>query len=229
MRERPLMQASFENVIEIPRLFSNLSEEDKAVFLSLHCRSSGDVDAKRRAFLFEHLESQEEALGLSMEEQVQVMGIFETNAFKADSGSVICPEASRINHSCVPNVHHCWNNTIGAETVHAVRDISIGEEITTTYIAICRTHDQRESELDRYGFKCSCPACDTSTAFGMASKRRRERLFKLDQDLAMYDQLPMFSQIRDDHQALRGGQEVMKLLAEEGLTNMEVTRRYVGA
>lgn len=38
------------------------------------------------------------------------MAIYETNAFEAGLGSVIYPEASRINHSCLPNVHHCWNN-----------------------------------------------------------------------------------------------------------------------
>ena len=54
---------------------------------------------------------------------VQSAGVFE----------VIC----RINHSCSPNTHHQWNTKLGKMTLHAIRPISHGEEIT-----IACTHER---------------------------------------------------------------------------------------
>lgn len=48
------------------------------------------------------------------------MAIFETNNFGIEGGSAIFLEASRINHSCMPNVFHGWNITLGAETIHDI-------------------------------------------------------------------------------------------------------------
>ncbi|GFP52691.1 hypothetical protein ACSS6W_003222 [Trichoderma asperelloides] len=45
-------------------------------------------------------------------------------------------DASRINHSCRPNGQKTWNANIGSLTVHAVRDIEQGEEITISYLDI---------------------------------------------------------------------------------------------
>jgi len=37
---------------------------------------------------------------------------------------------SRLNHACAPNCHHEWNGRLDMETVHALRSISRGEELT---------------------------------------------------------------------------------------------------
>lgn len=155
------------------------------------------------------------------------MAIYETNSFGAGVGSVVCPEASRINHSCLPNVHHCWNKSTGRETVHAVRDIAAGEEILTTYVPLSIDHAEREKQLNPYGFSCDCPACDISTPFGRASQKRRKRLFRIDQDLAMHSTVPMLSPFSNDREALAAVLEYAKLLSQEGLENMELTRMYV--
>ncbi|KAG5991693.1 hypothetical protein E4U52_003428 [Claviceps spartinae] len=42
-------------------------------------------------------------------------------------------EASRINHNCENNAQHYWKDDIKRLTVHALRDIHPGEEITTSY------------------------------------------------------------------------------------------------
>jgi len=72
------------------------------------------------------------------------MAIYETNTFEVGEGSVICPEASRINYLCLPNVYYCWNKSIGREIVYAVKDIAAGEEILTTYVKIYINHAKRE-------------------------------------------------------------------------------------
>ncbi|KAL4779641.1 hypothetical protein BJX76DRAFT_361620 [Aspergillus varians] len=59
----------------------------------------------------------------------KVLGIYAANAF----GSVFLL-ASRINHSCIPNIHFAYNPELKKETFHAVRDIASGEELTIMYI-----------------------------------------------------------------------------------------------
>lgn len=42
--------------------------------------------------------------------------------------AVIC----RINHACVPNAHIAWNKKLKQETVHAIKPIAAGDEITVS-------------------------------------------------------------------------------------------------
>ena len=194
--EEPLIHLPGGDIFEVMAAFAKLPPDRRAVFLSLHCRPLGGIiDKKREMLLKAHplMSLRAAALTVPIEEQLQVMAIHETNCFEAKEGSVICVEASRINHSCLPNVQTCWNVTIGAETVHAVKNIAKGEEIFTTYIPRCEARAQRGQRLVRYGFKCSCSACEASTVFGKESERRCKRLFHIDQALAMHSQIAVFS------------------------------------
>ena len=85
--------------------------------------------------------------------------------FRGRGRIVICPKASRVNHPCLPNVYHCWNKSIGGQTVHAVKDIATGEEILTTYAKICIDHSEREKQLERYGFTYDYPGINPSPQF----------------------------------------------------------------
>jgi hypothetical protein len=40
----------------------------------------------------------------------------------------------RLNHACAPNCHHEWNERLGRETVHTVRNVRAGEELTICYL-----------------------------------------------------------------------------------------------
>lgn len=153
MCEKPLIHLSSGDISHVANDFSKLNQEEQTLFLSLHSRPLGDLDSKRAARLRSCPLALVQACGLTIDQQVNLMAIVDTNCFEAAETSVVCAQASRINHSCLPNVHHCWNQTLGAETIHATKDIGKGEELLTTYIKICRTHAQREKELDRYGFK----------------------------------------------------------------------------
>lgn len=228
MRERPLIHLPKGNMMYVSAEFAKLSGHEQALYLSLHCRPLGALDAARTSNLRARQGLRASAVALSIEEQVKIMAICETNAFEAGEGSVICSEASRIDHSCLPNVHHCWNDTIGQETVHAVKDIAPGEEILTTYVGVSGDSGERKKQLNRYGFTCDCPACDDSTTFGRASEKRCTRLFHLDQGLAMHSTLPVFSPFGNDRKALNAVLEYAELLRKEGVETMELTRRFVG-
>ena len=90
-----------------------------------------------------------------------LMGTWLTNAlpinYEDGHGSSAVEEAAvfeticRINHSCLPSCHHEWNPAIGAdglETVHALRAIAPGEELSISYLMPAgRTRAERQQRL----------------------------------------------------------------------------------
>ena len=72
--------------------------------------------------------------------------------------------ATRINHSCNPNVQHEYDEDIESRTIFAAQDIKEGEELLLSYI---RTHvmtrKERQEELSRvFKFDCLCSCCTLS-------------------------------------------------------------------
>jgi hypothetical protein len=64
----------------------------------------------------------------------------------------------------VPNCFGKWNNVSGHFTVHAVKPIPAGEELTVSLIAekaFYYPSSERKTKLEEHsGIVCSCPACD---------------------------------------------------------------------
>ncbi|KAJ6126131.1 SET domain-containing protein [Penicillium samsonianum] len=93
----------------------------------------------------------------------QCIGIIRTNAFSIEDGETgggVFLEASRINHACDNNTQKTWNENIKRHTVHALRDISEGEEITVYYLAVHNSRQARQEALRaKFKFSCSCRIC----------------------------------------------------------------------
>ena len=100
-------------------------------------------------------------------------GIFKTNACGTGDGKVgIFPTIARINHSCVPNAHYYpVSNAEGQATdmaLRAIKKISVGDEITISYIDPLqrRDFDTKENRCkilsEEFGFDCDCLACEKS-------------------------------------------------------------------
>jgi hypothetical protein len=188
--ETPIFTAPSEpgllDVNDVYYRFSFLQGEDREKYLQLHAAQvmtdfiMSDVATNFPQILREHI--------------AKVVSIFETNAFKMESTrgegtSGIFAIASRINHSCSPNANQTWNSRIGCLTVHAIKDIPINEEITIPYVFPTLDRSQRLSGLKGYGFVCTCPICDdfaTSTPSGEVSRKRRQQIYRLDQDLTFF-------------------------------------------
>lgn len=160
------------------------------------------------------------------------MAIFNTNSVSMGEagqfGTGLFPLFSRLNHSCNANVHHSFNATTGKETVYAVRQINKGEELVTSYMPTAwRTKKQRTEHLQQgWGFSCACKVCVGSNA--AHSERRRERMFEIDQALAMFDKglkrLPGLKIPLTARQALLISEEMLKLLREDAIIDFQLAQ-----
>jgi SET domain-containing protein len=61
-----------------------------------------------------------------------------------------------VNHSCLPNAHNSWNSDAKWETIHAIRYIKPGEEITISYDKGGSSDFRRTYLKDALGFDCNC-------------------------------------------------------------------------
>lgn len=119
-------------------------------------------------------------------------GCFITNAVSRggnSTNSVVCLLTSRLNHSCLPNVSHCWASPY--ERIVALRDIPKNTELCTSYIDLkAKRNDRREELMYKYRFECCCEACSLNGKALDASDRRRQMmnvLHSLIQDAGQYD------------------------------------------
>ena len=157
--ERPeLSESEVYAPDEISEAFGRLSVGDQDKYMSLHCPERPNCSV--------------------------LFSIYEANCYEMGSGACICLDASRINHSCIPNAHFSWNTNIERETLHAVKDIFKGEEITISYCPAIRAFDERKSILESYSFTCRCPACRKDQRFGIMSQTRRLQMLDLDHEIA---------------------------------------------
>ena len=89
---------------------------------------------------------------------------------------------ARFNHSCIPSCYAAWNPNLGRQTVHALRAISAGEELTIAYLGGTawdgRRSRRREELWRKYRFWCTCEACSLSGESFACSEARRANLFE---------------------------------------------------
>ncbi|KAE9368391.1 SET domain-containing protein [Stipitochalara longipes BDJ] len=110
-----------------------LSPTQKASFLSLHHFSRNKNESVSRSIVYSN--------GYSINNDLAT-GVFET--------------ASRINHSCVPNSHYLWKESIGRMVFWNRFKLLEGEEVTVDY-------GHKKKYLEKiYGFECQCGGCTDS-------------------------------------------------------------------
>ncbi|KAH8703446.1 hypothetical protein BGW36DRAFT_354868 [Talaromyces proteolyticus] len=111
-------------------------------------------------------------------------GIVKTNALPCGSGSHVggvYPTVCFINHSCIPNAHNSWNRSEEHETIHAIRPIKIGEEITISYDHGGQSSARQEFLKESFGFICTCSGCTLPPSSLRASDNRRTQIQILDE------------------------------------------------
>ncbi|KAI4220374.1 MAG: hypothetical protein LQ349_008102 [Xanthoria aureola] len=208
-------------------LFYKLSPADQAKLLSLH-----GIFPKAQKTIMEKVlrtfKAEDPMLfAPPIEDHLRIMAVVKSNSCRTHNGVAIPYDLGRINHSCLPNVHHAWNNMIERATVHAVQDIAAGQELLTAYIDTCQPRAQRQSYLlQRWGFRCDCQACKPSSTFGKASEKRRKRLSDIRKFLESRKHATSMKAGTSDGTALAAAIEFAELLQEEGIHNMELATAY---
>jgi hypothetical protein len=140
-----------------------------------------------------------------------LLSIFMTNSMESGKGAAVFQIAARFNHSCVPNAHFAWCEKLGVETIFAVSDIGVDEEITLSYCDPTYDPSMRKWELKHYGFECDCKACVDMDIDGSFASKSRERRWLL------RDNFDILDYQADPDKKLRLNLECAKMMNEEGM------------
>ena len=165
---------SEEPIITVPR------NESASEQLRMSICQQVDVlsDHQRRAFLSMH------NIHAYRNAAEQYLGIVRTNALPIETNGSeggIFLEACRINHACDNNAQKNWNTNIKRHTVHALRDIYKGEEITIYYLGVHKNREARNKALQaKLGFICLCRLCSLPLEQSQESDRRLDEIYRLD-------------------------------------------------
>ncbi len=128
------------------------------------------------------------------------------------------PSPSRINHACLPNCQHTWNASIGEETIHTVRDIAQGEEITISY-SHTDPFESRRGHQKNFGFDCTCSLYSLPATERVLSDNRLEEVQHLDgAHLMLHPQ-----------QYLQKVHTLIQLLEVEQISDARLPRAYYDA
>ncbi|KAI0528336.1 heterokaryon incompatibility protein-domain-containing protein [Xylaria digitata] len=192
--------------ISIYQQVASLSEHQQRAFLSMH-----------------NIHPYEDAAG-------RYLGIFKTNSLPAeavgDKGAIFL-EACRINHACDNNAQKNWNEKIKRHTVHALRDIDKGEEITITYLGPLKNRKARQKALqERFGFTCLCRLCSLPPEQSQESDRRLEEIHRLD---GVIDQLGIEGVLVSPLQTLRYFDQQVHLYLDQGREDVGSAQAFVNA
>jgi hypothetical protein len=192
--------------IPIYQQVAALSEHQRRTFLSMH-----NIHPHRNA-------------------AERYLGIFHTNALPAEADGdkvAIFVEACRINHACDKNAQKNWNEKIKRHTVHALRDIDKGDEITITYLSPLKDRTARQMILqERFDFTCLCHLCSLPPEQSQESDRRLKEIYRLD---AVIDRLGTEEFLVSPLRTLSYFDQQVRLYDEQGREDVGFAQALVNA
>jgi hypothetical protein len=156
-------------------------------------------------------------------------GIVKTNALPCGPDSAIggvYPTICLINHSCLPNAHNSWNSDAKCETIHAIRFIKAGEEITISYDKGGPSSSRRAHLNSAFGFDCNCSVCILPPADLQASDARRRQIQLLDEAIGDPERVR-----KSPEESLADCHSLLQVLEEEykGSAGVLIARLYYDA
>ena len=214
----------------IPKGTRILSE--KPIFTTSGRGNSLDIINQRIAKELKQISKQNQRAFLSLHNNFHgslapFLGIAKTNGLPLGPGATesgLFLQASRINHDCLPNCQHTWNANIGEETIHAVREIAQGEEITISYALTGLSKSRREHLQKNFGFDCTCSLCGLPEAERALSDDRLEGIQHLDDAIGDGAHLMLNPQ-----QHLGKVHKLIRLLEAEHIQDARLPRAYYDA
>lgn len=127
--------------------------------------------------------------------------------------------ASRLNHSCVPNAHFEYDEILGRLTVYAIHNIEQGHEILVSYMSRDwhTTTQHRKVELQRnYRFTCLCQSCKNEGGFARIRQQGRVAISNLWDSILAHRRRPR-SSLQERYQYLQDLRTLAEILDLEGL------------
>ncbi|KAF7192271.1 SET domain-containing protein 5 [Pseudocercospora fuligena] len=141
----------------------------------------------------------------------------------SDIGGIF-PLVSRLNHSCLPNAQHAYNERQRRMLVHIIRPITSNEEITLSYIP-GGPSSQRQLELKQnFLFACTCELCSLPPSEKRKSDERLSRAAVLDSQIGS-PRLVYTSPV----QALHSAHELSSIYQLEQILDLRLPRLYYDA
>ncbi|KAL9008300.1 MAG: hypothetical protein Q9173_006558 [Seirophora scorigena] len=117
-----------------------------------------------------------EQLRISTYQQVGALGEHQRRAFLSMHSIHAYRNAAEQYHGI-----NRWNSNIKRHTVHALRDIREGEEITIYYLGVHKNRKARKEALQaNFGFQCSCGLCSLPLEQSQESDRRLDEIYRSD-------------------------------------------------
>ncbi|KAK3303898.1 uncharacterized protein B0T15DRAFT_485695 [Chaetomium strumarium] len=145
-----------------------------------------------------------------------------------DGGGGIFPLACRINHACDNNAQKNWNSTIKRHTVHALRDIEAGEEITIFYLGQLTKSAERQAALRaKFGFVCACRLCSLPRAESDEIDKRLDEIQQLEETISR--SAMTMSALSAPLRQLRYMEREIQLYGETGRIDIGVPLAYFDA
>ena len=156
---------------ELESLVDALDEDERRDFWSL-CDKTAQLDGGDR----------KSACGIWNSNSFPTEDVLADGRAAATDGrtySAVYRLCSRVNHECRPSCYAAWSAPLGKQTVHALREIAPGEELSFAYVggaeAGPRAHRQR-ALASKYRFECACELCKWSGDELMRSEARQARI-----------------------------------------------------
>ncbi|KKY37506.1 putative set domain-containing protein 5 [Diaporthe ampelina] len=208
---------------------ARLSAEDRHRLLGL---SMNDAKRKSLSYLAAAAWGSFPSLG-SITQSRDLLNIFYNNNFSISGTSgkrAVFLNVARLNHSCVPNAQGNLNTALPGRqfTIHALREIGDGEEITISYLhdelAIRSARQQRLKE--GYGFECACEICSI-TASAERHDQSHQRRLKIQEMLVAFSENKAAA--ADASRELSLTRAIIEAYEQEGLAGRELASLYFAA
>lgn len=235
--DEPLLRITGEALTSVWGAYCRLNNAQKLEFDKLHGYQAENLNFEQaaRTMIDPYDDSMDEDdIEEMVADQIRVMKTFSVNNFRLPPYDLgVFAKSSRLNHSCVPNVHHSYNPILKRTTVFAVKDITPGEELCITYLGGEGHYWVRPQRLEflrsNYGFTCDCPACSDRSG---ASDRRRGDMANIAWGLDQFKQgskmnSPFIPRTCGD--ALTQAEDLVAVMLEEGIVTIELGKAYRNA
>ena len=196
----------------IMEAFQKMNKEDKDLFMKLSNKFSIDKNlwSSNSIEYMDHINRTINLVKIPSENTVEICQLVNTNTF--DNG--VCLNISRLNHSCLANAEHFWNEDTNTRDVRAIKKIKKGEEICLNYqatISFLPRAVRQTNILKLFHFSCHCVACDLPEAEAV---KLDKQCFRFKSHIKQWEKYKVLCEECDEKELESNSVKIVTLLKE---------------